>query len=91
MSDPRCNCGEANCPICTAPAHQPWTPKAGVDPDPRDGMIEQLLRENGLLAEQMRWTRWQALRRSLLIFLLTLVGGMIGGMTSAVAILQYFN
>ena len=91
MSDPRCNCGEADCPICNAPAHQPWTPKPGVDPDPMVAYNAKLLEANAYLMEKLRWTRWLAFRRMALVFLLTLVGGMIGGMISALTLSYYFD
>lgn len=91
MSDPRCNCGEADCPICTAPAHQPWTPKAGTDPDPLEIANARLYEDNARLLEIKQWYERQSLRRMALVFLLTLVGGMIGGMVSAYTLSYYFN
>lgn len=91
MTDPRCNCGEADCPICQAPAHQPWTPKPGESLDPL--MIEnnQLHEANAYLMAQLQSNRWHAFRSYITIMLMSLLGGMIGGMTSAITILHYLD
>lgn len=78
MPDPRCNCAEPDCPICNAPEHKPWTPKAGVSPDPKDAHIEQLLQANTYLVARLNANRWDALRRYLLVLLMTGLGSMIG-------------
>ncbi|WLJ71168.1 hypothetical protein [Sphingomonas phage Carli] len=42
-------------------------------------------------AAHRRWERWLAIRRYTLVMLLTLLGGMIGGMASAVTLIYYFD
>lgn len=91
MSDPRCNCGEPDCPICTAPEHKPWTPKPGQSPDPMLAKIAQLERQNAYLLADRQWHRWQDIRRYLLVMLLALLGGMIGGVSSAFTLLHYLD
>lgn len=91
MTDPRCNCAEPDCLICTAPEHKPWTPKAGVSPDPMLAQIEQLQRQNAYLLADRQWHRWQDIRRYLLVMLLSLLGGMIGGVSSALTLLHYLD
>lgn len=87
--DPRCTCDHPTCPICSAPEHTPWTPKAGVDPDPE----MQAAYVNAMLAASIDQPEpwWRVMRRYILVLLLTLVGGMIGGMASALTLLYYFN
>lgn len=91
MADPRCTCGEPDCPICSAPEHTPWTPKAGDDAISADiaAMMASDAEERARI--YARWERWQTIRRYLLVLLLALVGGMIGGMSSALTLLYYFN
>lgn len=82
MSDPRCNCGDSDCPICTAPVHRPWQPKAGQptpepvgEPDPlRLAMLQRIYQ----LQDKLRETRWTMLRRYALVLLMTGLGSMIG-------------
>lgn len=80
-NDPRCTCGEADCPICAAPEHTPWTPKPGAPSAVLEAHTEAM----------RQWERAHTIRRCALVFLLTLVGGMIGGMISALTILHYLN
>jgi hypothetical protein len=89
MADRRCNCDEPDCPICTAPAHMPWTPKPGVSPPPPPQPTPEEIEAH--MAALRRWERWLAIRRYLLVLLLALLGGMIGGMTSAITILLHFD
>lgn len=91
MTDPRCNCAEPDCPICTAPEHKPWTPKAGVSPDPILVHNQQLMAANSHLMAMLKETRLRAIRRYLLVMLMALLGGMIGGMTSVLTILHYLD
>lgn len=91
MTDPRCNCGEADCPICSAPEHKPWTPKPGQSPDPKDVHIEQLLQANTALVAALQETRMRAFRSYLLILLMSFLGGSIGGMSSAITLLRYLD
>lgn len=87
MSDPRCTCGESSCPICTAPAHQPWVPKPGVDrPDIAAMMAEDAEERAAIYA---RWERWQTIRRYLLVLLLTGLGSMIGSAITILTFLYY--
>ena len=85
--DIRCNCGEADCPICTAPAHQPWTPRAGIDqppPPPR-------LTPEEYMRQYRRWEIWQSVRRYLLVLLLTGLGSMIGSAITLYVLLPQFD
>ena len=89
MSDPRCTCKGPTCPICTAPAHQPWTPRPG-NPLLLDNMSASLqaAEERAARLQQhidLDTTQWQ--RRLVLAFLLAFLGGMIGGMASALTII----
>lgn len=90
MADPRCTCAMDDCPICNAPEHRPWQPKAGspfvgpVDPMAAASMAEYE-------AQLRRWERWQSIRRYLLVMLLATLGGMIGGMASALTLIWHFN
>lgn len=84
----RCTCAEPDCPICSATSAQPWTPKPGESPDPLVIHNRQLLAANAHLVAQLSWNRRQAIRRAVLIFLLTGLGSMLG---SAATILCFLN
>ena len=88
MTDPRCNCGEDDCPICSAPAHQPWQPQPGQTPILPQITLEELQER---LERQRTWERAETIRRVLLMLLMSLVGGMIGGMVSVISILHYLD
>lgn len=85
--DIRCNCGETGCPICSAPAHQPWTPRAGTDQPPPQPRLspEEYMRQH------RRWEIWQSVRRYLLVLLLTGLGSMIGSAITLYVLLPYFD
>lgn len=91
MTDPRCNCGEPDCPVCNAPEHKPWTPKPGQSPDPILTHNQQLMRANAALMEALQQTRMRAFRSYLLILLMSFLGGSIGGMSSAFTLLHYLD
>lgn len=91
MTDPRCNCGEADCPICSAPEHKPWTPKPGQSPDPILLHNQQLMQANTALVAALQETRMRAFRSYLLILLMSFLGGSIGGMSSAFTLLHYLD
>lgn len=92
MADQRCTCDEPGCTIChSLGSALPWTPAPGDDSVQAD--IARMMEEDAeARAEAVeRWERWQTVRRYLLVLLLALVGGMIGGMSSALTLLYYFN
>ena len=97
MSDPRCNCDAPGCPICSAPAHQPWEPAAGRASRSPAEMIAEMddARLNAAvtnaLYEASIESRWAPYRRFVLAFLLSLLGGMFGGVFSALTILHYLD
>lgn len=88
MADPRCNCREPDCPICTAPAHTPWQPKPGTSSPPQYQMFESREEAEEHLAALRRWETWQSIRRYLLVLLLTGLGSMIG---SAITLLTFIH
>lgn len=89
MADPRCNCGEADCPICNAPEHRPWQPKPGTSPDPLEVENAHLRHAVEVLGGQLQANRAAMVRRYVLVLLLSLLGGMIGGVASALTVLHY--
>lgn len=84
MTDPRCNCGDVECAICSAPEFRPWTPKPG-EPFPAE-MARAAAEEEGRKIEAFEFAR--TLRRYLLVLLLTSLGSMIG---SAITILTFIH
>lgn len=89
MLDPRCTCADPECPIC-GPAmlaeaekrhYTPWQPRPGTMPD---------MAQMGEIAEaNVRWERWQTIRRYLLVLLLTGLGSMIGSAITILTFLAY--
>lgn len=68
----------------------PWEPKAGVS-SPMQETIDEAQIHEAMILERLRWERRQSVRRYALVMLLALLGGMIGGISSALTLLYYLN